>query len=124
MSAGAFEKNIYETNAGNFAAIVIQPETEDAVINTVPNNGGAGPVNQEASVRVNAGKSANGIIARTVTFAWTGDPPTGYLEGGRVTIPALTPAFYNACNPNDPASTGTYLGAGVSVVGRSPERVN
>lgn len=124
MSAGNFEKFLYETDAGNVAVCVAQPETEGAVINTVANSNGTGTVNQEASVRVSAGKSSHGIIPRTVTLAWTGAPPTGYAANGRIVIPAFTRAFYEACNPNDPAAVGTYLGAAVRAAGRSPERVN
>lgn len=124
MSAGPFERFLYETEAGNVAVCVAQPETEGAVINSVANSNGTGAVNQEASVRVSAGKTAHGIIPRTVTLAWTGAPPAGYDPNGRLTIPAFTRAFYDACNPNDPNATGTYLGEPVRAAGRSPERVN
>jgi len=124
MSAGEFQNAVYETNAGNFAAILVQPETLACTINSVANGSAGGAVNQEASARATGGKASTGIIARTVTLAWTGTIPDGYDPNGRLTIPALTPAFYNACNPNDPAAVGTYLGQDVEVVGRSPERVN
>jgi hypothetical protein len=122
MSAGEFEISIYETNEGNFAAVKIQPETAAAIVDNVTNAAGAGPVNQEARASVSKGKRTNGINCRRVTLEWTGTVPTGY-SGDPVTIPALTPAFYAACNPNNASATGTYLGEQVRAVGRSPETV-
>ena len=122
MSAGEFTTGIYETNAGNFARVRIQPETLGAVIDSVQNAEGAGPTNQEASAKVSGGKREIGVITRTVTLAWDETPPEGY-SGDPVTIPALTPAFYDVSIPNDPASIGLYLETAVRVVGRSPERV-
>lgn len=122
MSAGVFEKSIYETDAGNFAAVKVQPETLAATVDSVVNAAGAGPVDQEASAQVGKGKRTIGINTRTVTLRFTSTLPTGY-SGDPVTIPALTPAFYAACNPNSDTATGTYLGQPVRAVGRSPETV-
>lgn len=122
MSAGEFVRSVYETNEGNFAAIRVQPETLAASIDSVANAAGAGPVNQEASAQVSKGKRSIGINARTVTLNFTATPPDGY-SGDPVTIPALTPAFYAACNPNSDTAVGTYLGVAVEAVGRSPETV-
>lgn len=122
MSAGEFVKSIYETNKGNFCAVKVQPETLAAVMDGVTNAAGAGPVNQEASASVSSGKRTIGVNCRTVTLRWTGDAPDGY-SGDDVVIPALTPAFYEACDPNAVGVTGTYLESGVIPVGRSPETV-
>ena len=122
MSAGEFTRAVYETNEGNFANLRVQPETLAAEVNSVTNAEATGDVNQEASAQVSKGKRTIGINTRTVTLEFTGAPPTDY-SGDPVTIPALTPAFYNACNPNDNNATGTYLGSSVRAVGRSPETV-
>lgn len=122
MSAGEFTREVYETNEGNFASVKVQPETIAAVVDGVTNVAGAGPVNQEASAQVSGGKRSIGIKCRTVTLEFTGTVPDGY-SGDPVTIPALTPAFYAACNPNSDTATGTYLGQAVRAVGRSPETV-
>jgi len=122
MSAGEFTRSVYETNEGNFANIKVQPETLLATIDGVINVAGAGPTNQEASAQVSKGKRTIGINARTVTLEWVSGVPAGY-SGDPVTIPALTPAFYNACNPNSSTATGTYLEEAVRAVGRSPETV-
>ena len=122
MSAGEFQKAVYETNEGNFASVRVQPETLAAQVDSVTNAEGAGPVNQEARAQVGKGKRTIGINCRTVTLRFTAAPPDGY-SGDPVTIPALTPAFYDACNPNSDTATGTYLGVAVEAVGRSPETV-
>lgn len=122
MSAGEFEISVYETNAGNFAGVKVQPETLEAIVDNTTNVAGAGPVNQEGRASVSGGKRSNGINCRTVTLEWTAAPPDGY-SGDPVTIPALTPAFYAACNPNNASATGSYLGAAVRAYGRSPETV-
>lgn len=122
MSAGEFQRAIYQTNAGNFASVRVQPETLAATIDSVANDEGAGPINQEASAQVSKGKRTIGINCRTVTLKFTGTLPDDYT-GDPVTIPALTPAFYDACNPNSDTATGTYLGQPVEAVGRSPETV-
>jgi len=122
MSAGEFRRAVYETNEGNFANLRVQPETLAAEVDGVTNAEATGNVNQEASAQVSKGKRTTGINARTVTLRFTGAPPTGY-GGDPVTIPALTPAFYAACNPNNNTAVGSYLGAAVRAVGRSPETV-
>lgn len=122
MSAGEFQRAVYETDAGNFASVRVQPETLAAEIDGVTNAEATGSVNQEARAQVSKGKRTIGINCRTVTLRFTGTPPTGY-SGDPVTIPALTPAFYAACNPNSETATGTYLSAPVEAVGRSPETV-
>jgi hypothetical protein len=122
MSAGEFQRAVYETNEGNFANLRVQPETLAAVVDSVANAEAVGTVNQEASAQVSKGKRNIGINARTVTLKFTATPPDGY-SGDPVTIPALTPAFYTACNPNSNTATGTYLGVAVRAVGRSPEKV-
>jgi len=57
--------------------------------------------------------------ARTVTLAFTGALPDGYL-GTPIRIPVLKPSTYNSWTET-PDKTGTYLGVGVKVIGSSSE---
>jgi hypothetical protein len=121
MSAGDFVISTYETAAGNFAKIRVQPETLTLTIDSTANSAGAGPVNQQASAIANGSRRGIGVNARRVRLEWTGSPPTGYDPNGILTVPVLTPALFNAIDKGD---EGTYLGAGVRVVGVTPEYVN
>lgn len=121
MSAGEFQTSIYETNAGNFASIRVQPETLSLTIDATTNAAGAGPVNQQASAIANGSRRGIGVNARRVRLEWTGAPPAGYDAGGTLTVPILTPSLFNAITKGD---EGTYLSAGVRVVGVTPEYVN
>lgn len=121
MSAGNFVDSIYETNAGNFCSIRVQPETLTLELDGSTNDAGAGPVDQEASAIANGSRRGIGVNARRVRLRWTAAAPDGYDAAGTVTVPILAPALFNALNRQ---STGTYLGAAVEVVGRTPEYVN
>ena len=120
MSAGEFVRSIYETNAGNFCSIRVQPETLSATLDGSANAAGLGPVNQQASAKASGGKREIGVIARSVTLRWTAGAPEDY-SGDDVTIPIMTPGVYNGLTKGD---TGTYLDEAVEVVGLSPERIN
>lgn len=119
MSAGVFQLAKYQSDtAANIFAVRVQPETLAATIATVANAVPAGAVTMPGRLRLSNGRRAAGVRARKVTLAFTGTPPTGYKPGATVRIPGMTPAFFAACSIG---ATGTYLGAPVQVVGRSPE---
>lgn len=119
MSAGAFLTTRYQSDEGGIYGIRVQPETVDLTIAGQTNNPPTGAVDQEGLARVSGGRRRIGIKARNVRFRFSGTPPTGYEEIGVLTLPCLTAAFYN----NIPRSggTGTYLGASIAVVGKSPQ---
>lgn len=121
MSAGAFEITAYETDPGAIHPIRVQPETIAASIGATTNSAPTGAATGLGSASVSRGRRANGINARLVRLTFTGTPPTGYLANSTITIPALTPEFYDAAVRG---ATATYLGAGAVVSGRSPETIN
>ena len=122
MSAGAFVSSIYEleaSNGGGFAACKVQPETLALEIASTTNAAPAGPVDLPVSAKASKTNREYGIGMRSVTLEFTGALPTGY-SGDNVRVPVLTPAAFAAYQNQ---ATGTYLGVGVRVVGRTPERV-
>lgn len=120
MSAGNFLDAFYATNGGEICAIRIQPETAALSLGGVANTIPAGPATQLASAQVSRGKRSIGVNARTVTVKFVGAGPDGYQANGKITIPWLNPGTYEEI-PNK--ATGTYLGAGVILAGKSPERI-
>lgn len=120
MSAGAFERSRYEANNGDVHAIRVQPETEALVLNGIANGPTADPIDQNLRARVSGGNREYGLKARSATIAWTGAPPSGYEPDQLLRVPILTPDLYDSLIPD--ATTGTYLGANVIVVGLNPER--
>lgn len=117
--AGAFSKTKYETDGGSIVNIKVQPETLAANI-TDTNDAPSGSVTAGfPSAAVQLGRREIGIKARAVSLEFTATLPTGY-KGGLVRIPILTKALYDAISVG---STGTYLGAAVRVVGKSPESI-
>lgn len=122
MSAGAFTVTKYETSADNGSFILscrVQPETLTATIDGVANSAPAGATNAPGSATVSTGRRSAGVNMRYVTLKFTGALPDGY-KGDNVRIPVLTPATYAAWTRE---KTGTYLGVGVQVVGRTNETV-
>lgn len=120
MSAGDFISSKYESNGGGIYKIRVQPETIDASVGAISNGPPAGAVDQEISAKARGNKREIGVIARTVTFEFTGAPPTGY-NGNNVIVPVLSPDTYDAwTTPAD--QTGVYLSVPVKVVGQSAER--
>ena len=119
MSAGAFTRTFYETDGGDILRARVQPETLAANIGAV-NSAPAGPADAPGSARVGGGRRQFGVKMRSVTLAWTGTPPTGYLAGSTVRIPIMQQATYDDIDAGD---TGTYRGVAVEVVGKSPESV-
>lgn len=121
MSAGQFVSSRYTTNDGGVCPCRVQPETLALVIDGVTNAATTDAIDQEASALMSGGKRQFGVIARTVTIEWTAAPPEGYDPNQLLTVPCLQQAIYNGAKKD---TTGTYLGVGVKVKGRSPERVN
>lgn len=119
MSAGEFVSAIYETDAGNFCNIRVQPETLAASVGASANASGAGPVNQEASAIARKGKRQPGVGARTVTVDFAGAGPAGY-DSESLIIPIMTPTVFASATLG---TTVTYLGATGVVVGRSSEDI-
>ena len=125
MSAGNFERSIYETNLGLFFRILIQPETLTAVFDGNANSAGAGPVPSGLpSVSVSRGRRSYGVNARLVRFTFTTTTPPGYQAGSTLTLPVLTPSVFNTLEAGD---TGTYTLEGtaydITIVGVTPETI-
>jgi hypothetical protein len=125
MSAGAFLTSRYTASylATAIHPIRVQPETVAAVTvggTPVANTAPTGAINNPISAIVSRGRRARGLTPRLVRLRLvTGTPPGGYLPGSVTLIPALTEAFFSACNvgTNVTYITGTWV-----VVGRTPER--
>ena len=115
MSAGTFIRSFYQLDNGSIARARVQPETI-AGFNAAP----AGPATVPGSARMGGGRRRFGINARFITGVWSGAAPTGYDSNGVIRIPILTTAAYNAINLGD---TLTYLGASLSVIGKTGEKV-
>lgn len=120
MSAGTFEVGRYANNDGIVFGCRAQPETKALVIATVTNAYPVGVVTAPVQARLSGGKRRIGMTGRTVTLSWTGAPPSGYKPGVTVRVPCFQAAIYNAATFG---AQGTYLSAGITVVGRSPERI-
>lgn len=118
MSAGAFVISRYEANNGDIFPIRIQPETLALTLGGTANSAPTDPVDQSIFARTGGGRRRYGRQARQVRIRFTAAPPTGYAAGSVITLPALTPEFFNSLTPD---STGTYLGAAVRLVGTSSE---
>lgn len=122
MSAGRFARASYETNDGNVVPIRVQPETISASIGATTNAEPATAIlSGWPSACVSSGRTSCGINARLVRLQFDdGAAPDGYQEGGTITIPALTPAFFNAASVGQAA---TYLGSAATIVGRTAETI-
>ena len=121
MSAGAFESSFYTSDDGTIHPIRIQPETRGLTIGGQANSAPSGPADANAGqVRVSGGKRTLGLTPRKIRVRFTGEPPTGYKEGGIQTIAVLVPGHFQAYR-KPLYQTGTYLGAAIEVVGSSPE---
>lgn len=121
MSAGSFVRSIYATNAGDFARIRVQPETELATNGTVVNDAAAGPVNLPTAAKVSRGAREIGILPRRIGIVFeAGQAPTGYKENSVYYIPALTRAFFDALEIDDEI---TYLGETAKVVSKLEENI-
>lgn len=123
MSAGSFSISKYQCdvqNGGYVLSCRVQPETLSASIAGTANSAPSGAINAPGSATISQGKKSAGVNMRSVTLAWTSEPPTGYAENRTVRIPVLDPVTYAEWTVG---ATGTYLSRPVQVVGRSPETV-
>jgi hypothetical protein len=118
---GSFERSKYETNKAFVTGIRVQDETIACTIGGITNDPPEGArTSGFPSARVSGSSRTIGLNARTVTLTLTA-AKTGYTIGKPLTIPALTPEFYDACETGE---TGTYLGVACEVIGRKDESVN
>lgn len=122
MSAGAFTRSKYEDDAGIVHNIRIQPETLALVIGAQTNGAPAGAVTGRVSAKVSGGRREIGLNARKVTVAFNeGSAPDGYDPTGTIALPWLQVLSFASINRG---ATGTYLGAPITVVGKTPEAAN
>jgi len=115
MSAGRFERAVYQADSGNLYNIRVQPETFSSFNPSAP-----GIADQETSANA-VRRRGNGMFARGISLAWIGDPPVapaGYDPRGRIRIPILTRDVYQNLNVGD---TVTYLDTPAEVTGLLPE---
>lgn len=120
MSAGAFTISKYESDSGTIYPIRVQPETLTANLGSA-NAAPAGTVDGTVLARARKNRRGYGVGARTVRVRFTGAAPDDYAPNQTLSIPVLTPDVFNAIIPN--STTGTYLGAAILVIGKSPESV-
>ena len=118
MSAGQFSRTFYECDNGDICPIRVQPETLTASFNGVANAAVAGPATRDNFIQVNKGRREYGTGARCVTAEWDGAAPTGYDDRGTIKIAVPDPAVFNGITL---LSAGVYLGANITVIGKSPE---
>lgn len=120
MSSGIFEKTFYETNAGEVVGIRVQPETLLLTLDGNTNDAPAGPITQQGSAKVSAGRRSIGINARLVRVKFVGAPPTGYKADSPIALPWLQEDTWETLSE---FSTGTYLATPVEVVGKTAEKI-
>jgi hypothetical protein len=119
MSAGVFEKGKYEANDGKVWPVRVQPETKAFTDGTNANVYAVGSITQGIGrLGLRKGSKQLGLHPRTVSFVFTGTPPTGYKAGARQILPVFTQAAWDAYLDGN---TGTYLGAPIEIVGKFPE---
>lgn len=122
MSAGSFKNSKYADNSGIIYRIRIQPETEELVIDNVPNDPPSGsPLPGSGWAKVAGGTRQRGVYPRKIGVKFTGSVPDGYKPGGTHYIPVLKRESLGDYTVVE-GLTGTYLGHDVIVVGMSPER--
>lgn len=117
MSAGAFVLSFYEADDDEIFPIRVQPETLAASIGAV-NAGATGPATVPVFARTGGGRREYGRKTRSVSVKFTGAVPDGYATDRLLRIPIMTSAVFSGIDVGD---TGTYLGVGVQVVGKSSE---
>lgn len=112
MSAGAYSRSRYTRNNGDIHPIRIQPETLSLTIDGTANTAPAGTATSDISASVSKGRKGIGLKARTVTFVFTGTPPTNYKADSPITLPALQEAVWDKAVKG---ATGTYAPLGTAV---------
>lgn len=125
MSAGVRLNTVYESGAGLFFPISIQPETLTVTLNTVANTAPANPAGAGLpSATVSRGRRANGVNTRLVRFKFTGTPPAGYKPDSPIAVPVLQASVFAAYGKSQ---TGTYTLNGtdyaIAYVGKTAETV-
>lgn len=126
MSAGSFTRTRYQATWDNtqIHPIRVQPETlllADSGSPTTVNSAPTGSVTVPISAKVSAGKRELGLKPRKFNLELTGEPPTGYDEGARISLPILTESFYEAIAVND---TVSYLSTTWEVISKDQEEVS
>lgn len=118
MSSGPFVNTKYESNelGGAIMNLRVQEETLVFAAGTA-NQPPAGAVDLPLFASVSRNRGEYGVKTRKITIEFTGTPPAGYT-GDNLVIPVLTEAAYLAYIPG---TTGTYLGAPIRIVSRTPE---
>lgn len=121
MSNGPFANTRYSTDNADIVPIRVQPETITAVIDGVANTAPTGSLSPGfPSAEVSGARRKLGIRARLVRLRVTA-AGGGLSVGSVTTIPWLTQAGFNGISRGQ---TGTYNGASVAVLGKTPERIN
>lgn len=119
MSAGLFSRSSYlSTETGQVHPIRVQPETETLEIEGVGNVRPSAPISNPISARVSGSRRKLGLSARAVRIAWSGAAPAGYKAGGIISLPWLDGGTFGAIAQGQ---SGEYLGAAITVVGKTPE---
>lgn len=122
MSSGVFSRTKYAASYGdgtNIHPIRVQPETVTAAIGSQTNAAPTGAVTNSIPASVGGSPRGNKLIARHITAAIAGTPPTGYSSTSVIRIPCLTAGFYVAAIPR---ATLNYLGTTWTVISRRSER--
>lgn len=120
MSSGAFVATKYQANDENGSGIYgikVQPETLGLTINTVANTAPAGAITSRVAARTSGSRRAYGVHASKVSFRFV-TAPAGYKQDSPISLPLLN------TNIREQAvfgQTGTYLGTGIVVIGKSSE---
>lgn len=122
MSAGQFIRTRYQSNEiDRIYPCRVQPETVDLTIDGVSNAPISALATEPASARMKGSRRDLGVNARSVRIAFTGTPPAGYSAGKVLSVPVLTPSLFDSIARGQ---VGTYLGAAIEVVGKTPEYIN
>jgi len=125
MSAGPFEISSYEADYGagtNVHGIRVQIETVAATAGGTPNQTVPAPnINSPISAQVSSSTRGLGLHARIVRLKNPTPVPATYSANSATQIPALSKAFYIACQT--PGQTCNYLGSVWLVSGTRAEKV-
>ena len=126
MSSGAFIDTVYESRAGLFFPMRVQPETLTLTLNSVVNDAPTGTAGLGLpSASVSRGRKSNGVNARLVRIRTpnTGGDPN-YVPLGVIALPVPDPVSFDAFGKGQ---TGTYSinGSDIAVefVGKTPETI-
>lgn len=125
MSSGPFTRTRYEASyaSGAIHPIRVQPETLELAESGAPANVNDPPaldVTNPISAKVSGANTALGLRPRKLRIQAQDPPPADYEEGSIVSIPILTPTFYDAIPVN---SEVVYLGTAWQVISKQPEVV-